>query len=127
MREKKKSISIAVNQLSENLSDVGRVSEWAELIGYEDPKEFSEDFIRHYDVRPHKMMDLVRIKSIIKHLRDGEKISNHRIARAHSLPDEKALNNYLNYHLGYAPREIKSMPTNELQSLLDDHERKIQK
>lgn len=126
MKKQVKPISFAIKKLRDNLSDIARVSEWAELMGYDNPKDFGEDFLQHHEVRPHKAMDSIRLKSIIKYLRAGE-YTHHKIARAHSLPNEKALNNYTNYHLGYSPSELKYMKENELESLLDKLDSKIQR
>lgn len=119
-------ISVAIKKLRKNLAEIARVSEWAESLGYEDPKTFGEDFLQYHDIRPHKVMDCIRLKSIIIHLR-ADKHTNHKIARAHSLTNEKALNNYTNYHLDYSPKELKSMQEDELQLLLEKIDSKIQK
>jgi hypothetical protein len=42
-------------------------------------------------------------------LREENNLSNHEIARKHSLPDEKALNKFTNYHLRCSPTEIKTI------------------
>lgn len=108
----------AVNELKSNLTDVARVFEWADLMGFEDPKRFSEKFLRHYGVRPQKIMELVRLESIIRCLRSEESYSNFKIARLHSLPCEKTLNNFTNYHAGFSPTHLKNMPEEELADLV---------
>lgn len=111
-------IQNAVNELKSNLTEVARVFEWADLMGYEDPKRFSEKFLRHYGVRPQKIMEVVRLESIIRFLRSGENYANFRIARLHSLPCEKTLNNFTNYHTGYSPTHLKNMPEEEVEQLM---------
>lgn len=117
---KQNTIHNAVDKLKSNLTEVARVFEWADLMGYEDPKRFSEKFLRHYGVRPQKIMELVRLKSIIRFLRSDENYPNFRIARMHSLPCEKTLNNFTNYHAGCSPTCLKNMSEQEVMRLLED-------
>ncbi|NGP75762.1 AraC family transcriptional regulator [Balneolaceae bacterium YR4-1] len=109
----------AVDELKSNLTDVARVFEWADLMGYEDPKRFSEKFLRHYGVRPQKIMELIRLESIIRYLRSNENLSNYKIARMHSLPCEKTLNNFTNYHTGYSPTALKEKSKEEIGHLME--------
>jgi methylphosphotriester-DNA--protein-cysteine methyltransferase len=125
MNANEEPLSDAIEKLKNHLSDIARVAEWADLMGYDNPKYFSEKFLQHYDVRPHKVMDYIRLKSITKYLRTTE-YSNHQIARIHSLPGEKALNNYTNYHLGHSPTNLKTMPEARLYSILEKFGSKIQ-
>lgn len=113
-------IQHAVNELKSNLTEVARVFEWADLMGYEDPKRFSEKFLRHYGVRPQKIMELVRLESIIRYLRSTENYSNIKIARLHSLPCEKTLNNFTNYHAGCSPTNLKNMSQETIEQLLEN-------
>ncbi|HKL20050.1 MAG TPA: hypothetical protein VJ905_13825 [Halalkalibaculum sp.] len=110
----------AVEELMANLTEVARVFEWADLMGYEDPKRFSEKFLRYYGVRPQKIMELVRLESIIRYLRSEEGYSNYKVARLHSLPCEKTLNNFTNYHAGYSPTALKHKSREEVDSLMEE-------
>ena len=110
----------AVEELMANLTEVARVFEWADLMGYEDPKRFSEKFLRYYGVRPQKIMELVRLESIIRYLRSDEGYSNYKVARLHSLPCEKTLNNFTNYHAGYSPTALKHKSREEVDSLMEE-------
>ncbi len=110
----------AVEELKANLVDVARVFEWASLMGFEDPKKFSEKFLRCYGLRPQKVMELVRLESIIKYLRSPKSSSNLRIARLHSLPCEKSLNNFTNYHTGYSPTDIKQKSDEEIRKMVEN-------
>ena len=110
----------AVDELKANLSDVARVFEWADLMGFEDPKRFSEQFLRHYGVRPQKIMELIRLESIIKYLRSEENYSNYKVARLHSLPCEKTLNNFTNYHTGHSPTALKNKSGKEIDRLVEE-------
>ena len=121
-----KALSIAIQKLKNNLSEIGRVSEWAELMGYDDPKTFGEKFLQHYNVRPHKAMVYIRLESVVQYLRASDDYTNHRIAQTHSFPNEKALNNFTNYHTGYSPTELKSMSEEKLNSLIEKLGGKIQ-
>ena len=113
-----KTITLAVTELKDNLSEVARVVEWAELMGYDNPRTFSDIFLRHYGIRPQKIMELVRLESIIRHLRSRRTTRNLLIARRHSIPDEKSLYNFTNYHLGYSPTNIRNMTDSEVRELM---------
>ncbi len=108
-------ISTAIERLEPNLSQIARVSEWSTLMGYDNPQKFAYQFLRHFRVRPLKVLDYKRLKSIVRQLRSDRKYSNLEIAHAHSLPDEKALNNFIKYHLHYPPSLIRKMSDRELQ------------
>lgn len=116
----RQSIHEAVEELKANLTDVARVFEWADLMGYEDPKRFSEKFLRHYGVRPQKIMELIRLESIIRSLRSEENYSNYKVARMHSLPCEKTLNNFTNYHTGYSPTALKNKSKEEISRIMEE-------
>lgn len=112
-------IDRSVSLLRANLSKTARVSEWAELMGYDCPKKFARMFLHHYETRPQKILESVRIKSITKQLREGC-WSNFEIARAHGIADEIALNKFVNYHLGCSPTKVKRLANNQLSKILQD-------
>lgn len=101
-------ISESIETLNANLRQVAQVGEWADLMGYQNPKKFSRRFLRHYAIRPCRMLVAIRLKSIYKQLQ-ADNYSNFEIARRHSLPDEKALNKFVNYHLGCCPSQLEAM------------------
>ncbi|MDZ7690148.1 MAG: hypothetical protein U5K69_03155 [Balneolaceae bacterium] len=109
----------AVKHLKANLRYVARVYEWANLMGYENPKRFSEKFLNYFGIRPQKIMELIRLESIICDLRSTECYSNMYVARKHSLPDEKTLNNFTNYHAGHSPTGFKNMSEEEVTGLIE--------
>lgn len=111
-------ISRAVDLLEVNLKQVARVTEWAELMGYKNPKYFSRTFLRHHEMRPQKVLELIRLKSIIIQLRKNN-TSNFRIAKRHGIPDEIALNKFTNYHMGCSPTALKKMPEKQLQKEME--------
>lgn len=119
-------ISNAIKELEANLSHTARVVEWAELMGYKCPKKFAQRFLRHYSVRPIKMLEYIRLKSIINQLRETN-YSNFDIARQHGIPDEIALNKFINYHMGCSPSEIKRMPDKHLREILEKFGSNIRK
>ncbi len=111
-------ISRAVDLLEVNLKQVARVTEWAELMGYKNPKYFSRTFLRHHEMKPQKVLELIRLKSIIIQLRKNN-TSNFRIAKRHGIPDEIALNKFTNYHMGCSPTALKKMPEKQLQKKME--------
>jgi transcriptional regulator GlxA family with amidase domain len=110
-------ISASIKKLEANLSQTARVEEWAELMGYKCPKKFARKFLRYYSVRPIKMLEFIRLRSIACQLRQGL-YSNFEIARNHGIPDEIALNKFVNYHLGCSPSMVKRLSENQLEEKL---------
>lgn len=111
-------ITRAVDLLKANLMEVARVTEWANLMGYKNPKKFSRRFLRHYTIRPQPVLEYTRLKSIIKELRENRR-SNFEIARTHGIPDEKGLNKFTNYHLNSSPTELKELSEQQIQDKLE--------
>jgi AraC-like DNA-binding protein len=119
MPKKRLEITKAIELLTSNLSEIARVDEWANYMGYKSPQRFGHKFIRQFKVRPCKMMIYIRLSSISEYLRSNNDLSNFEIAIAHSLPDEKALNSFTKYHLGCSPTRIKCMPIKELENKME--------
>ena len=124
MEAHSKHISESINVLTKNLIQIAQVAEWADLMGYQSPKKFSRRFLRHYAVRPCRILVAIRLKSIYEKLRVGDD-SNFHIARQHSLPDEKALNKFVNYHLDCCPRQLRHMPENQFYEELEKFDSEI--
>lgn len=117
-------ISHSIEKLEANLSQTARVEDWAELMGYECPKDFAHRFMQYYSIRPVQMLKFIRLKSIIQKLRKNS-ISNFEIARQHGIPNEIALNKFINYHIGCSPSEVKRMPDDQLEEKLEKFGSKI--
>src|SRR5690625_1778386 len=98
MGSERKPIESAIDVLEANLATTARIYEWAELMGYKHPKLFARHFIRRFHRRSSEVLTEVRLGSLIKQLRMNDS-SCLEVALEHSLPDEKALYNYLKYHL----------------------------
>lgn len=118
MNRETREISESISMLRQNLTKIARVEEWAYLMGYPNPKRFSRKFLRYYSVRPVQILKYIRLKSISLQLRKKNK-SNFEIARRHSIPDEKALNKFTNYHIGFSPSELRLMPEALLEQELE--------
>lgn len=117
MEESTKPITRAIVELKDNLSEVARVSEWSKLMGYKSTQKFTYHFIKCYGDRPHKYLVYVRLESIVHELRQNCK-SNLQIAQDHSLPEERALNNFTNYYLHLSPTRIKELPNTKIEKIL---------
>lgn len=117
-------ISESIETLNENLRRVAQVGEWANLMGYQSPKKFSRRFLRHYAVRPGRILVATRLESIYEDLQSGD-YSNFGIARRHSLPDEKALNKFVNYHLDCCPSRLKRMQQQRFKEKMEKFGSKI--
>jgi len=122
--EIRRDISESVEVLQSNLNQAARVSEWALLMGYNCPKKFARKFSRHYYERPQSYLTFIRLKSIVEDLRSGQR-SNFQIAIEHGIPDEIALNKFVNYHMGCSPTCVKNMSDNEMRAKLEKFGSKV--
>lgn len=119
MEDQNKPISTAIDELKNNLFTTARVCEWGRLMGYDDPKIFARKFLNYHEFPPQKVLAYLRLKSIIRHLRDKNDLTNFEIARAHSMPDEKSLNNFTNYHLCCSPTQLKEMTEKRINEKME--------
>jgi methylphosphotriester-DNA--protein-cysteine methyltransferase len=88
-------------------------------MGYNCPKKFARKFLRHYYERPQSYLTYIRLKSIVDNLRRGRR-SNFQIAIEHGIPDEIALNKFVNYHMGCSPTCVKNMSDKEVGAKLEN-------
>lgn len=93
--------------LKKKIRDIRTVSEWAEEMGYSDPKYFARVFRSKYGMGPKEALVRIRINSWIEciHKFPGEK--NYCTAREIGLKDEVALNKYLKQYTGKTPTQLK--------------------
>ena len=124
MKSQDQRIANAIEELEANLSQTARVEEWAKLMGYKCPKKFARKFLRYYSVRPKKMLEYIRLKEITSHLRNGRS-TNFEIARRHGIPDEIALNKFINYHVGCSPSDVKKMTDKQVMAIFEKFSKKI--
>lgn len=117
--EVRRDISESVEVLQSNLNQAARVSEWAHLMGYNCPKKFARKFLHHYYERPQSYLTYIRLKSIVDNLRRSPR-SNFQIAIEHGIPDEIALNKFVNYHMGCSPTCVKNMSDKEMRVKLEN-------
>jgi len=117
--EVRRDISESVHILQSNLNQAARVSEWANLMGYKCPKKFAQQFLRHYYERPQAYLKYIRLKSIVEDLRTSQR-SNFQIAVDHGIPDEIALNKFVNYHMGCSPTCVKEMSEIEMRDKMEN-------
>lgn len=118
MRKERRQIQEALLILENNLDKIARINEWAHEMGYENSKVFSRYFLRHFKERPSKIMKRVRLKSIIKYLSE-EDYKCFEIAILHSMPDAKALNNYLKRHTRFSPSQIRELSQKEIGNVME--------
>lgn len=124
METQSKHISKSIHVLNNHLVEVAQVKEWADLMGYRSTRKFSRLFLRYYAVRPGKILVSIRLKSIYKQLRNSNR-SNFHIARRHCLPDEKALNKFVNYHLSCCPSQLIRMKEEDFSKRIEKFGSKI--
>ena len=112
-------ISESIKMLEAHIASTARVAEWAELMGYKNERRFSRHFVRHFRERPSRTLTGIRLKSIAHDLRTTS-YNHQEIAWRHSLPDEKALYNFVKYHAGCSPTQLKKMPEDNMYRIFEN-------
>ncbi|MEX0724483.1 MAG: helix-turn-helix domain-containing protein [Gracilimonas sp.] len=95
----------ALRVAREKLKEIRTVTEWAEKMGYECPKYYSNRFKRQYGLSPKPKLVVLRIEKFQKLIKEKPELSCYEIALQLGLEDEKVLNKYIKTHTGKAPRE----------------------
>ncbi|MFY0685024.1 MAG: AraC family transcriptional regulator [Balneola sp.] len=100
-------IKNAIPLLEKNISSIRTVCEWAETMGYSDPKYFARVFRGEFGTGTKEALVQVRIKSWIEYVRENPKLKNYCTAQEIGLKDEVALNKYLKQYTGKTPTQLK--------------------
>ncbi|MEX0780997.1 MAG: AraC family transcriptional regulator [Balneolales bacterium] len=117
MKSKPEPIGRAVKILETNLDRVCQVSEWADLLCYENENKFRRSFLRYFQRKPVKVLNEIRMKSIITDLRKNNSTSD-SIAWRHCLSDHNALYSFTKRHTGCSPTRIKEFNNKELSGII---------
>ncbi|NGP90089.1 helix-turn-helix domain-containing protein [Fodinibius halophilus] len=110
-------IEQAINILKRDVLSIVTVTSWAQKMGYEDSKLFSDHFRREFGRRPQPVLLAYRTRKTIHLLRQNE-LSNYRIARRLKFRNEKGLYQFVKNKTGYAPTTIANLSEKKLQSLI---------
>ncbi|MCH8569664.1 MAG: helix-turn-helix domain-containing protein [Balneolales bacterium] len=94
--------------LRENIAQIGTVAEWAEVVGYADPKSFARKYRNKFDRRAKEAIIKTKLDVAISLLKNKPDLSCYEIARKIGKEDEKALNYFFYTHLRRPPREYRS-------------------
>lgn len=117
-------ISESVNYLKIHLREITTVGDWADKMGYEDSKSFSDDFREEFRLRPQPVLLAFRARKIISLLWSTQ-LSNYEIALDFQLQDEKGLYQFVKTQTDYAPSNIKELSEQEYKKLLERLENNI--
>lgn len=110
-------IENALKVAKENLRRIRTVKDWAESMGYSCTKDFSRRMRNYYKMRPSK--SLISLKSIIaiKLLSETEKTVYEIGYCRLGIGDEKKFWQFMRYHTGYSPTEVRAMKKVEVNRL----------
>jgi AraC-like DNA-binding protein len=87
----------------ESLKEIRTVTEWAEKMGYENPKYFSRRFKKYYGVPPKPKLVKLRIETFHELIEENPEMSCFEIGFELGVGDEKELNEYIRYHTKRSP------------------------
>jgi AraC-like DNA-binding protein len=93
--------------LKKKIRDIRTVSEWAEEMGYKDPRYFARVFRAKYGMGPKEALVQIRINSWIECISKDPDQKNYCTAQEIGLSDEVALNKYLKQYTGKTPTQLK--------------------
>lgn len=102
-----KSIREADVLLEKNIQSIRTVTEWASLMGYQDISFFSRKYRNQHKQVAIKRLTQLRLKCIEDLLKTEQSILNYELARRVGLRDEQDLYNFVRYHKGCSPTQLK--------------------
>ena len=100
-------IENAIPLLEKNISNIRTVCEWAESMGFSDPKYFARVFRGAFGIGPKQILVQVRIKNWVDCVSKNPELKNYCTAQEIGLKDEVALNKYLKKYTGKTPTQLK--------------------
>lgn len=89
--------------VQQNLKEIRTVTEWAEKMGYENPKYFSRRFKKYYGVPPKPKLVELRVEKFHELIKQDPEISCFEIGSELGVGDEVDLNKYIKSHTGSPP------------------------
>ncbi len=92
--------------LTEHISQVRTVTEWAQMMGYA-PQVFTRIYRNYYRKKPIEEITEIRMGKLVELLRSGKEYYNYELAYLVGLRDEKDLCSFINYHRGCSPTIFK--------------------
>ena len=93
--------------LRKKIRDIRTVSEWAEEMGFSDPKYFARVFRAKQGIGAKKTLVKIRINTWINCISKNPDQKNYCTAREIGLKDEVALNKYIKQYTGKTPTQLK--------------------
>lgn len=102
-----KDIREADDILARNIQSIRTVTEWANFMGYRDMSYFSRRYRNHYNLVAVKRLTNIRMKEIEVLMKTNDAILNYELARRVGLRDEQDLYNFVSYHRGCSPTNLK--------------------
>ncbi len=100
-------IQDALVKLIFHLKEIHTVQEWAECVGFESGKIFSEQFLKHFGQRPLRILVHIKLIYILELISIEPEISGYEIAYKTGLKDEKALYDFLSRHAQITISELR--------------------
>ncbi|MFA5669689.1 MAG: helix-turn-helix domain-containing protein [Balneolaceae bacterium] len=91
-----------------NIKSIRTVSEWAQWMGYENPKYFARVFKKIYSVSPKTRLVQIRIEAFHLLIKGYPDISSYEIGQELGLGDEHDLNKYIKRHTKSPPTKWKN-------------------
>lgn len=94
----------------ENMHEIRTLAEWAQRMGYRDPKYFGFKYRKYYGQNGKLAMVFMRLNQAKKLLLRDAHLKHYEIAQMIGLKDEVSLYKYFMRHAGKSPSAFKDMP-----------------
>lgn len=99
----KRPMEQALQVAQKNLKEIRTVTEWAEEMGYENPKTFSRKFRNYFGRRPKSKLIKIRVDEFVKLSKRNPNVGCYVIALNLGFKDEIALSKFIKRHTGASP------------------------
>ncbi|TYP93624.1 AraC-type DNA-binding protein [Fodinibius salinus] len=110
------SIGEALSILQDEVCHIITVQYWAQAVGYECSKKFSNVFRNEFGKRPQPVLISFRTRKAIALVRKSN-LSNYEIAQKLKLRNEKGLYQFVKEQTGHSPTAIQNMVASDYQRL----------
>lgn len=102
-----KDIDMSLIILKNDIQKIRTVSEWAEAMGYANPKYFARIFRREFGLGAKEALVKVRVNCWLDCIARDPEQKNYCTAQLVGLKDEVALNKYIKKYTGKTPTQLK--------------------
>jgi len=103
-----KNMEIAEDILEENICSTRDVTEWANLMGFDTPRNFSNSYRKHFGLRPIEVLIEISVRCIMEYIHTFPNEKMYCVALEYGFENEGALYKFIKRHTGKSITQLKS-------------------